>query len=100
MHWKKYGILLPPFLIIAVLLGIYLPIGQKYFATLVVLLFWVFYYAGFLSRRSEEKIIPNPRCSILSSFYGKFHIQYKRSNRPKFNESRLLLFHHTSKWPT
>ncbi|MBS3680727.1 hypothetical protein KGF86_10910 [Ornithinibacillus massiliensis] len=55
MHWKKYGILLPPFLIIAVLLGIYLPIGQKYFATLVVLLFWVFYYAWIFIEKKRGK---------------------------------------------
>jgi len=44
MHWKKYAILTPPFLLIGVLLSIYLPVGQKQYAIVVALVFWVFYY--------------------------------------------------------
>ncbi len=44
MHWKKYAILAPPFLLIGVLLSIYLPVGQKQYAIVVALVFWAFYY--------------------------------------------------------
>ena len=44
MHWKKYAILTPPFLLIGVLLSIYLPVGQKQYAIVVALVFWAFYY--------------------------------------------------------
>ncbi|WP_077617526.1 hypothetical protein [Bacillus sinesaloumensis] len=45
MHWKKYAMLLPPFVLIGLLLLFYLPTGQKHYAILVALVFWAVYYA-------------------------------------------------------
>ncbi|MBM6619588.1 hypothetical protein [Bacillus suaedaesalsae] len=44
MHWKKYLILLPPFLFIGILSIILLPVGEKHNSLLLALLFWVVYY--------------------------------------------------------
>ncbi|UJF36067.1 YgjV family protein [Paenibacillus hexagrammi] len=44
MHWKKYAILLPPFACIAILLALYLPNEQKFFAVLIAPVFWTFYH--------------------------------------------------------
>jgi hypothetical protein len=47
MHWKKYSILLPPFVLIVLLLFYYLPSGQKHYAIVGAFLFWACYYAWF-----------------------------------------------------
>ncbi len=55
MHWKKYAILLPPFVLIALLLVFYLPLGQKHYAILVALLFWAFYYTWVYIEKKRKK---------------------------------------------
>jgi hypothetical protein len=42
---KRYWILMPPFFLFAVLLGLYLPNDLKPYIFLIVLLFWVIYYS-------------------------------------------------------
>jgi uncharacterized membrane protein YfcA len=57
MHWKKYAILLPPFVLIGLLLLNYLPTGQKHYAILVALVFWVFYYVWvYIDRKRKDDI--------------------------------------------
>ncbi len=41
---KKYWRLLPPFLVIAIILAIWLPPKLKPIAVLVILVFWAVYY--------------------------------------------------------
>lgn len=41
---KKYWILMPPFLLLAVLLILYLPTDLKPYSIISVLIFWVTYY--------------------------------------------------------
>ncbi|MFD1779079.1 hypothetical protein ACFSFW_10410 [Fredinandcohnia salidurans] len=55
MHWKKYAILLPPFVLIGFLLLFYLPTGQKHFAILIALVFWTFYYAWVYIDKKRRK---------------------------------------------
>ncbi|SHF98803.1 hypothetical protein [Ornithinibacillus halophilus] len=55
MHWKKYAILTPPFLLIGIFLIAFLPIEQRYYAFIVVLIFWVFYYAWVLIEKKRKK---------------------------------------------
>ncbi|RSL29048.1 hypothetical protein D7Z54_33345 [Salibacterium salarium] len=42
---KRYWILMPPFLIIALLLFTFLPNNYRYFSFLVIIVFWVVYYS-------------------------------------------------------
>ncbi|WP_048826874.1 hypothetical protein [Bacillus sp. B-jedd] len=44
MDWKKYFLLLPPFVILGFFLLKMLPPGQKHNAILVALAFWAAYY--------------------------------------------------------
>lgn len=54
MDWKKYAILLPPFILIGILLSIYLPSVQKQYAIGVALVFWAVYYIwSYLDRKSK-----------------------------------------------
>nr|WP_304217145.1 hypothetical protein [Fredinandcohnia onubensis] len=55
MHWKKYAILLPPFVLIGLLLLFYLPTGQKHFAILIALVFWTFYYTWVYIDKKRRK---------------------------------------------
>ncbi|MEN2767897.1 hypothetical protein [Ornithinibacillus xuwenensis] len=56
MHWKKYLILLPPFVLIVILLSIYLPSEYKQYAIIGVLLFWVTYYTWvYLDKKKQER---------------------------------------------
>lgn len=41
MHWKKYWLLLPLFLLAAILLFIYLPDHQRQYVFTIPVLFWV-----------------------------------------------------------
>ena len=57
MHWKKYAILIPPFLLIGVLLITYLPPDQKHYVMLFSLLFWVAYYTWIaIEEKKEERL--------------------------------------------
>lgn len=65
MHWGKYAILTPPFLLIGTLLAIYLPMGQKHYAILVALVFWAFYYAWVYVEKKkikDDSKAPNFKC--------------------------------------
>ncbi|WP_153406523.1 hypothetical protein [Gracilibacillus oryzae] len=44
MHWKKYVLLLPPFVLIGVLMLTYLPPEQTPYTILAVVAFWLCYY--------------------------------------------------------
>ncbi|RDI38025.1 hypothetical protein [Falsibacillus pallidus] len=55
MHWKKYTILLPPFILIALLMAIYLPSGQKHYVILAALVFWAFYYTWIFIEKKRGK---------------------------------------------
>lgn len=55
MHWKKYAILLPPFILIGLLLVFYLPLGQKHYALLGALVFWAFYYTWVYIEKKRKK---------------------------------------------
>ncbi|RFU69545.1 hypothetical protein D0469_09270 [Peribacillus saganii] len=55
MHWKKYLILLPPFILIVVLLEIYLPSGVTQYAIGIVLLFWAVYYTWIYVEKKRKK---------------------------------------------
>jgi len=41
---KKYWILMPPFLLLAILLILYLPTDLKPYSIISVLIFWITYY--------------------------------------------------------
>ena len=59
MHWKKYAIFTPPFLLIGVLLAICLPPSQKHYAILFSLVFWAFYYTWVAIEEKGRKIPTN-----------------------------------------
>ena len=59
MHWKKYAILTPPFLIIGVLLILYLPPSQKHYGMLFSLVFWVAYYTWIAMEEKRKKDTDN-----------------------------------------
>lgn len=60
MDWKKYAILLPPFLLIGIVSLIYLPSGQRQYAIGVPLVFWVVYYTWcYFDEKSNRDNINN-----------------------------------------
>jgi hypothetical protein len=55
MHRKKYWLLLPPFLIVGILLIIYLPDNQNFWALCVPLGFWAVYYGWiYMEKKLKE----------------------------------------------
>lgn len=56
MHWKKYAILTPLFLFMGIVLAFYFPVGQKHYAILVALVFWVFYYVWVYIEKKNKKL--------------------------------------------
>ncbi|KML33680.1 hypothetical protein VL12_08410 [Rossellomorea marisflavi] len=44
VDWKKYFILLPPFLIFTTLVFLFIPYHQLLFASLIIIFFWILYY--------------------------------------------------------
>lgn len=55
MHWKKYAILLPPFVLIGILFVLYLPSSQKHYGISVALVFWAFYYTWIYIEKKRGK---------------------------------------------
>ncbi len=52
---KKYWILMPPFLLIAVLLILYLPNDLKPYSIISVMIFWVTYYIWTYDDKKQNK---------------------------------------------
>jgi uncharacterized membrane protein YfcA len=63
MDWKKYAILLPPFILIFIFLAIYLPSGQKQYTIGVALVFWAVYYIWVYIDRKSNKNKVDKSCS-------------------------------------
>lgn len=62
MDWKKYIILLVPYLLLGVILFIYLPDTQRPYVFAVPLIFWITYYTWVwidkkLKQKDRDKII-------------------------------------------
>ena len=54
---KKYWILMPPFLILAIVLMIFLPENYRSYSFLVIILFWlVYYFCGYNEKKKLPKI--------------------------------------------
>ena len=52
---KKYWILMPPFLLLAILLILYLPTDLKPYSIISVLIFWVTYYLWTSADKKKNK---------------------------------------------
>ncbi len=52
---KKYWILMPPFLLLAILLILFLPTDLKPYSIISVLIFWVTYYIWNYADKKQNK---------------------------------------------
>jgi len=52
---KKYWILMPPFLLLAILLILFLPTDLKPYSIISVLIFWVTYYIWNYADKNQNK---------------------------------------------
>ena len=52
---KKYWILMPPFLLLAILLILYLPTDLKPYSIISVMIFWVTYYIWTYADKKQNK---------------------------------------------
>ena len=55
MHWKKYMILLLPFLLSGILVLLYLPSSKRYYAFLIGIIFWIVYYVWINFEKNRRK---------------------------------------------
>ncbi|MET3699395.1 hypothetical protein SAMN05877753_11136 [Bacillus oleivorans] len=53
--WKKYFILLPPFVIVGLIILFILPEGSYHLALIVPILFWLVYYAWIYIENGKKK---------------------------------------------
>lgn len=66
MHWKKYAILLPPFVMIFLIMAFNLPDNQKLYAVLAIILFWIVYYSWIFIEKKKKDEIDKPSFKVTN----------------------------------